>query len=257
MILICASVMNPEYVPTPWQGTLITLGVALFSVSFNIWGARQLPLFEGFIMLFDILGMFAVLIPLWVLAPKVSASEVFGQAENFGGWPTLGTGVIVGQIAALGVFVGADSAAHMAEEVANASIVVPRMMMATVAFNTITGFVSIITYCFCVQDLEEQVVNSTAAFPFIDIFATAVGSRGGAVAMTVPFIVLTISCCINAVAAASRQAWAFAKDDGLPFPGWFAKVITINHVPLPINALGITLAVVLVCLCFDDSADAG
>ena len=246
MILICASVTNLDYVPTPWQGTLITVAVALFSVSFNIWGARHLPFFEGFIMLFDILGMFAVLIPLWVLAPEVSASEVFGKWNKFGGGPRLGTGVIVGQIAALGVFVGADSAAHMAEEVSNASIVVPQMMMATVAFNVITGFVSIITYCFCIQDLEEQVVKSTAVFPFIDIFATAVGSRGGAVAMTVPFIVLTISCCINSLAAASRQEWDFSKDNGLPFPKCFAKVITVNKTPLPINALAITLGVVLV-----------
>lgn len=246
MILICASITNSNYVPTPWQGTLITLGVALFSVSFNIWGARQLPLFEGFIMLFDVLGMFAVLIPLWALAPKVSAREVFGESKNFGGWLTLGTGVIVGQIAALGVFVGADSAAHMAGEVSNASIVVPRMMMATVAFNVITGFVSIITYCFCIQSLEEQVLISTAVFPFIDIFATAVGSTGGAVAMTVPFIVLTISCCINAIAAASRQAWAFSKDHGLPFPRWFAKIVLINNTPLPIDALAITLVIVLV-----------
>ena len=73
----------------------------------------------------------------------------------------------------------------MAEEVKNASIVVPRMMMATVAFNTITGFAAIITYCYCVQDVEKQILNSTAFFPFIDVFATAVGSTGGAVAMTV------------------------------------------------------------------------
>ena len=102
MILICANITNPSYVPTAWQGTLITVGVALFSVLFNTYAARQLPLFEGFIMLFDILGFFAVLIPLWVLAPKVSAREVFQEAENFGGWATLGTGVIVGQIASLG-----------------------------------------------------------------------------------------------------------------------------------------------------------
>ena len=81
----------------------MTVAVAIFSVTFNMYGARQLPFFEGFIMLFDILGFFAVLIPLWVLAPKVSASEVFGEFRNYGGWPTLGSGVIVGQIAALGV----------------------------------------------------------------------------------------------------------------------------------------------------------
>ena len=197
-------------------------------------------------MLVDIIGFFAVLIPLWVLAPKVPAKEVFGEFRNFGGWPTLGTGVIVAQIAALAVFVGSDSTVHMAEKVENASIVVPRMMMATVAFNTVTGFVSIITYVFCVQDLEKQVLSSTAVFPFIEIFATAVGSNSGAVGMTIPFIILTISCCINSVAAASRQAWASAKDDGLPFPKWFMKIAIIRTTPLPLNALIASLFIVLV-----------
>jgi len=58
-----------------------------------------------------------VLIPLWVLAPKVTASVVFTSFENFGGWPTMGTACLVGQLAASSAFIGVDSAAHMSEEV--------------------------------------------------------------------------------------------------------------------------------------------
>ena len=58
-----------------------------------------------------------VLIPLWVLAPKVPAREVFTSFENFGGWPTMGAACLVGQLAASSAFIGADSAAHMSEEV--------------------------------------------------------------------------------------------------------------------------------------------
>jgi len=40
--------------------------------------------------------------------------------------------VIVGVLAPAGAFIGADSAAHLSEEVANASLTVPRVMFATV-----------------------------------------------------------------------------------------------------------------------------
>lgn len=101
----------------------------------------------------------------------------------------------------------------MSEEVTNASLTVPRMMMGTVILNGILGLVMIITIVFSIQDVYAQIVESTAVYPFIDVFATAVGSYAGAIGMTVPLVVLSISMCLNATAAASRQAWSFARDD--------------------------------------------
>ena len=160
------------------------------------------------------MGFFAILIPLWVLAPKASATAVFTDFENYGGWSSIGAACVIGQLAAAGAFIGADSAAHMAEEVADASLTVPRMMMGTVVLNGVLGLVMIISFVFSVQSVEEQIFDSTAVFPFIDVFATAVGSTAGAIGMTVPMIVLSTSMCVNAVAAASRQAWSFGRDEG-------------------------------------------
>lgn len=41
--------------------------------------------------------------------------------------------------------------------------------------------------------------------------------------MMVPLI-LSICTCLNALAAASRQAWALSRDQALPFSSWFRKV---------------------------------
>ena len=102
------------------QGTLTTIAVVLFCASFNIWGARHLPLFEGLIFFLLVSGIFVILIPLWCLAPKVPPRSVFLEFENFGGWSSTSVAVFIGQIATAGAFVGADSAAHMAEEVRRA-----------------------------------------------------------------------------------------------------------------------------------------
>lgn len=132
LILIVASVANPSYVPTVWQGTLMTMAVGLFAACFNTFGAKRLPFFEGVILLFFFIGFFAVLVPLWVLAPMAPASEVFGSFSNYGGWSSIGAALIVGQIAPVGSFVGADSAVHISEEVRNASWTVSPLELAPV-----------------------------------------------------------------------------------------------------------------------------
>jgi choline transport protein len=134
----------------------------------------------------------------------------------------------------------------MAEEVKNASLTVPRMMISTVLLNGALGFVMLITYCFAIQDVEQQIIGSAAPYPFVEIFAVATGSTAGAIGMTLPIVLMALSVCINSTAAASRQAWAFARDDGLPFPSWFIKLTNINSTPLPVNAMFASLAILVV-----------
>lgn len=136
---------------SPRQGTLMTMAVGAFAVSFNVFATKHLPFFEGVILVMFLIGVLVVIIPLWALAPRASVGDVFGKFENFGGWSTMGGACIVGQMAASAAFIvsqprgyydalvsfadprldiqGVDSAVHMAEEVKDASRTVPRMGM--------------------------------------------------------------------------------------------------------------------------------
>ena len=219
------------------QETLLTIAVAIFVFLFNVYGAKALPATEGIVLLILIVAFFAALIPLWVLAPTVPANVAFGSFANYGGWSSIGAACVIGQIGVVGSLTGCDAAAHMSEEVKDASRTVPRMMMATVLLNGIMGFVVTITLSFVIQDVKAQVVDSTAIYPFIEIFEVSVGSKAGATGMTALIILLAIFCSVSSMATASRQAWAFARDDGLPFGAWLTKLTTVNSTPLPVNAM--------------------
>jgi len=205
----------------------MTIAVALLASAFNIFGARRLPMFEGMILHLHILLWFGVSctssippadcadrvqyhIPAWVLAPKVSAAEVFGGFENFGGWPTTGAAVVLGQLASSSAFAGVDSAAHMAEEVCvllyvlnvpvltpvqvrDASRTVPRMMMLTTILNGALGLAATITVCFITTDIERQILNGDPNYPYVEIFAEALDSVGGAVTLAVGGTLICIS----------------------------------------------------------------
>lgn len=87
------------------------------------------------------------------------------------------------------------------------------------------------TFMYTLGDLETVLATPTG-FPFIQVFHNATGSKGGATAMT---LILTLSAAANAMtnmATASCQLWAFARDGGVPFHGWFSKVNPRMEIPL-------------------------
>ena len=130
----------------------------------------------------------------------------------------------------------------MAEETRNASLTIPRAMVWSYVINGLMVLLMLITYCFVsltnspnvtlltlrfmVQVLTDldAAFDSPTGFPFIQVFATATGTPQGGVALTCIFIVLMVLSVTNYMASCSRQIFAFARDNGLPFNSWIAKV---------------------------------
>lgn len=86
----------PSYNYEPWHGTLLTIAVAAFATVFNITLARRLPMIEAVILIIHIFAFFGIIVPLWVLAPRGEAHEVFTTFSNGGGWGSLGSSALVG-----------------------------------------------------------------------------------------------------------------------------------------------------------------
>jgi len=245
---------NPSYVFERWHGTLLVIAIVSFSVIFNTFLAHRLPMVEGIALVIHILGFFAILIPLWVLAPHGNAKDVFTTFTNFGGWPTTGTSVMVGMLSSVYALLGVDSAVHMckshfvlhvncadrenlAEEIQDASIVLPKITMWAIAVNGFFGFVMMITFCFCLGD-PFAAIDSLTGYPFIEVFYSGTGSLAGASVMVAVMIITITSSVISSLAAVSRQSWSFARDGGLPFASFIGYVKPGWNIPL--NAVLLT-----------------
>lgn len=116
--------------------------------------------------------------------------------------------------------------AHMAEEVEDAGIVVPRSMVWSFILNIPFTFGMVISYLYCMPSVADAVSDPTG-FPFIYVFRQATGTVGGTTGMTVVILFLIIMITISAMASTSRQTFAFARDNGLPFGFWLGKVSLI------------------------------
>lgn len=98
-------------------------------------------------------------------------------------------------------------------------------MIWTLVLNGATGFVMIVTYAFCVGNIDE-VLESQTGFPFIQVFLNSTGSVKATTGMTVVITVMQLCAAISNVATTSRQVYAFARDQGLPFSGILCQVRT-------------------------------
>lgn len=78
----------------------------MVAVFINTVVSGLLPMIEGMILIFHVMGFFAVLIPLCYIAPHGSAASVFQTSLNEGNWPTQGLSYCVGFIGNVAVFVG-------------------------------------------------------------------------------------------------------------------------------------------------------
>jgi amino acid transporter len=107
-------ILNDEtYVFERWHGTLLVIAITTFSIFFNTFLAKRLPMVEALILILHIVGLFAIIIPLWVLAPRASAKSVFTEFNNAGGWNSLGTSTLVGFSTTITAMIGYDCAVHM------------------------------------------------------------------------------------------------------------------------------------------------
>jgi len=111
----------------------------------------------------------------------------------------------------------------MSEEVRNAPIVIPRILVQTIAINGGLAFVFVLVLLFCIGDIEKA-MNTPTGYPIIQIFYQATGSVKAATAMMSSITIIGMASSTGVVASVSRLTWAFARDGGLPFSKFFAHV---------------------------------
>lgn len=194
--------------------------VLAFAVLINTVASTSLAKFESLILILHIVGFFAILIPLTYLAPHASARDVFKTFLNAGGWDTQAYSFFIGLVGAVYAFVGADSAVHLAEEVRNAAVVIPRAILFSVGINGALGFAMLIAVLFCLGDpslVPTTVLQTSLGFPFIQVFLDATKSVPGTAIMASIVLVLGISSTVGLLASSSRMFWSFARDRGLPY----------------------------------------
>ncbi|KAJ6083696.1 amino acid/polyamine transporter I [Penicillium canescens] len=223
---------HPDYELVRWRGTLLMWAVAIIPIIINIFARRVLGGIEVAAGIMHVVFLPVTIAVFVILAPRNPDSFVWNTfVGGLSGWKDSGVVFSIGLLGVITPLAGVDGVIHMAEEVKNASFVVPRSMIYGTLINGTLAFCYLIAILYCMGDYTEAVTSPTG-YPIITIAYQATGSKAAT------FILMAIGmlpgwiALFNGLASVTRLTWAFARDNGLPFSDFFAFVDPTYKIPL-------------------------
>lgn len=230
-ILGMANLTYPDFVIERWHAVLVAYLICVVATLSNVFLPHLLNRISKGILIWNICSFFICFITILATNDhKQPASFVFSDFQN-------STGFNKSYAAILGILQSAfgmccyDAPAHMTEEIKDARKQAPRAIVMSVFLGFITGFIFLISLCFCMGSIEDTASSSTGV-PLIAIFYNSTGSVGGTCALTSLITVIALFSANSLMAEGARSVYAFARDQGLPFSGVIRKVHPKTHVPV-------------------------
>lgn len=195
---------------------------------------------------------FLIVLPIGVSRSKDvdfnTGKFMFSYWENESNWPSGWQFMIAGFQPAVWVIGAFDSCIHMSEEAKNATKAVPIGILTSISMCWIIGFCICIAIAACMGTDIKSILNTNYGQPLAQILYNALGKKW---AMT--FMTLIAFCQFimgaSTLTATSRQAWAFARDEGLPFSWWIKVVNKKLSSPLRATWFGALYALCIGLLC--------
>jgi amino acid transporter len=176
----------------------------------------------------DFSGYWIMLVALALTAAMLACTTSFEPARlvtftNYSGaaggdvWPptsSLAWLFLLGFLLPAYTITGFDASAHTSEETVGASHHVPRGIVRSVLVSGIFGWIMLSAVVVAVPDLDEAAARGSESFFFI---AAGVLPGGLRLALFFGIVVAQFFCGLATVTSASRMAYAFARDGGLPY----------------------------------------
>lgn len=237
------SLFHPDFTIKPWQQYLIYVAWTLIAFVINAFMNRLLPYLNRGAFIWSISGFAIICITVLACSSGsyASADFVFTEFINTTGWPD-GISWLLGLLQGGFGITGYDAVAHMIEEIPNASVEGPKIMIYCVCIGTVTGFIFLMILLF-VSGGDANAIIEASSGPLVHILYTATNNRAGAVCLLMFPLVCILFAEIAIMTTSSRMSYAFARDGGLPASRVFAKVD--KRLGLPLNSLilaaGLTL----------------
>ncbi|KAJ3580470.1 hypothetical protein NPX13_g87 [Xylaria arbuscula] len=229
IIAAIASAFHPEYEPTAWQIWLIYVLIMALCTLVLTMLPTLLARIEKISFFVSVVGFVVFLIVILATAsPKNTTNLVFATSNNQSGWSD-GLGFLLSVGTAMYTFIGTDSVIHISEEIPNPQRNVPRTMGLTILIGIATAVPWSIAFLYSGGDYETL---RTTLQPIHTMFLSASKNPAVAAFFTIWYLIAYMGATLSCHAATGRQAWAFARDGGLPYSDWIGIIHPKFQMPM-------------------------
>ncbi|KAL4888985.1 amino acid permease [Aspergillus ambiguus] len=237
MLLACASMnsdlIDGKYSYSPTALDTVFMSIVLLCVLGIICSMTTRTL-HRIILWFapiNISATIAICLALLYFTPnKQPASWVFTHVTDGSGWGSKLFSFLLGFISVAWTMTDYDGTTHMSEETHDAAALGPMAIQTAVLVSGAMGWVLTVCICFCLNDFEGM-MNTPTGLPAAQVFLNAGGKTGGTIMWGFAILVQFFTGC-SAMLADTRMAYAFARDEALPFSSFLSKVNKYTHTPV-------------------------
>ncbi|MFM7111333.1 MAG: amino acid permease [Planctomycetota bacterium] len=221
----------------PLVQAAIVAAITLSQAAINHMGIRATRFLVDFSGWWIVGVSIAIVLVVAALAPSLSIGRVFtwsnlsGQPAEAPVWPASESVPWLALMAVLlpaYTITGFDASAHASEETIDAAREVPKAMVRSVVVSGIAGWIMLSIVAASIED--PRLVAEAGEGAFMRALELAAG-RPASVAIGWAAVAAQYLCGLATVTAASRMAWAFARDGGLPWSTILAKVSKRTRAP--------------------------
>ncbi|KAJ6037169.1 amino acid transporter [Penicillium herquei] len=242
MAVDLAGIYHPDYTVEAWQTWMIYCLLVLVAATIVCLLPAALPRGETVMFVSSFLGFIVSLVTVLAMQKdRQSAKAVFVNYENSSGWSD-GTSFMIGLGTCMYAYLAIDGACHIAEELPNPTRDVPRAMGLTMLIGMITVIPWTIAFLFSITDTDAV---ASSSIPVYTIYLQATRSQPAATVLTVWILFVYFGALVSCIVTTGRLAYAFARDGGLPYSPYFARIH--SRLQAPVNA---TIACVVVIILY-------
>ena len=206
--------------------------------------------FSGYIILFGAVALAAVCLafaPSWDFSRLWTFTNYTGTEGASGVWPnavSMAMAFALGLLLPIYTITGYDASAHTAEETVNASMSVPKGMVASVWWSGLFGYLFLCAFILMIPDMNEAAKQGWNVFFWGMDKQVPYGIKE---ALYWLIFVSQWLCGLATVTSVSRMLFAFSRDGGIPgISGWLSKVSPTYRVPQNAIWFGSLLCVLFV-----------
>ncbi|PPJ61050.1 hypothetical protein CBER1_01960 [Cercospora berteroae] len=223
-----ANFRYPSFVASQWQMYVIYLGACLITIVPVFAIPKKLSWATQFGLYCSILGCVAWLVVSSAMHQSTNSSALVQQNLGDSGWDG-GFAFVLGIANSMYAYGGTDGVIHISEEIPRPGRKVPQLMVTTMLIGLLTSMPLFIVLNIFMTDVNAV---RTSASPAIEILNQATCNRDVTTFLSVWLLIVFIASLPSQWIASGRIAWAFARDNGLPFSNFFSHIDTKLEFPV-------------------------
>ena len=241
------AVNHPDFTARPWHvfvAYIIITWIACLSVCFF---NRAMPYLNTLGIFFILCGVFITIIVCAAMPghggrpPHATTSFVWTEWTADIGYPG-GFVFVAGMLNGAYAVGTPDSTSHLAEEIPNPQVNVPKAIALQMGIGFLTGLFYLIAILYAINDFEA-LFNS--AFPLAAIYQQATGSAAGTIGLLTLVLIPITLCVVGVYITAGRTLWTLSRDNATPFASVLSQINP--KLGMPFNAT-IVCGILVTCL---------